>query len=306
MLDDSAPSATENTDEPILGPDQTPVAPPPSASLADREVSRPVLLAAIVPLLGFVLWQGPNLWHEWKDLQADRAAIRASALIGYIGISPAAQYAQPPRDWMHEEGNDLVLWSGWNGAAGHSWFRAGTDDFDRSSLNGPAGRDVHRAIDRPIVEINGGVRWERLQDEAHVVGLQLGDTYTIYPVMLLQNVLIVNDRVGDDVVVVVFTPAVDASRAVNAYGSVVGSTRLTFGTSGYSYQRRPLLYDRATESLWLSDDAALTALSGPYKGTVLPRIASLPVQPWSSACSDHPQTRLVVGADRSVKLKPLP
>lgn len=305
MLEDSAPSAMESTDESFPGPESAAVTPPPSASLADREVSRPVLLAAIVPLLGFVVWQGPNLWQEWRELQADKAATRASTLIGYIGISPMAQYAQPPKNWMHEEGDDLLLWSGWNGAAGHSWFKAGRGDFDRKSLRGPTGRDVHRAIDRPIVEINGGVRWERLQDETHVVGLHLGNSYTIYPVTLLENVLIVNDRVGRDAAVIIYTPFVDAARAVNAYSSVVGSTRLTFGTSGYYSQQRPLLYDRATESLWRSDDAALTALSGFYKGTVLPRIASLPLQPWSSGRSRHPQTRLIVGADRSVKLKPL-
>ena len=70
-------------------------------------------------------------------------------------------------------------------------------------LVGPMGRDVHRAIDRPIVEINGGVRWERIPEDAEVVGVEIENSWTIYPVNVLKKVLIVNDQVGHNPVAVI-------------------------------------------------------------------------------------------------------
>ena len=85
------------------------------------------------------------------------------------------------------------------------------------------------------------------------------------------------------------------------YNPVVDSRRLTFGTSGYFYNRHPLLYDRPTESLWFSDGNTMTAVAGHYKGTSLDRVAHLPVVPWASSRADHPRIRLVIGADRSIR-----
>lgn len=309
MLDDSAPRPIESTEnhnptpEPALEPAAVT---PPSVSMADREVSRPMLVAAIIPLLGMVAWQGPNLWKEWKSLQVDRAAMKASALVDYIGISPAPQYAEPPKNWMHDEADKTLLWSGWDRSMGHNtWFISGKADLDHSLLVGPQGRDVQRAIDRPIVEINRGVRWERLPDEAPVVRLGLGDSMTVYPMAVLQKVLIINDQLAKHSVAVIYTASTETDGYVNVYDAAVGSSRLTFGTSGYIYNKHPLLYDRSTESLWLCDGESMRALSGHFKGTSLSRRARPDVETWSSCRSEHPRMRLVIGADRSEKLSAL-
>lgn len=306
MLDDSArrPIVNDADSDPAPEPATEAVVIPPPVSAANREVSRPILLAAIVPLLGIVAWQVPNLWKEWKSLQAQQAATRASALVGYIGVSPAPQFAEPPKDWIHDDQDRTLLWSGWEGNA-HSWFTTRKNELDQARLVGPMGRDVQRAIDRPIVEINGGLRWERIPEEAPVVGVVLGDSLTVYPLTVLHKVMIVNDQVGEKCAAVIYTPFVDPQHAVSAYDPVIDATRLTFGTSGYFYDRYPLLYDRSTGSLWRCDGDEMTAVTGHYKGTSLARLARLPIQNWSSCRDEHPQTRLVVGADRSIKPKRL-
>jgi hypothetical protein len=275
---------------------------PATVSPGDRAVSKPMMLAIMVPFLGMVAWQGPNLWHEWKGLQAEQESVQASGTVGFIGITPFQQYAQPPKNWIHDEADSTLLWSGWDGSAGHQWFRAAKGELDRNRLSGPAGRDVARAIDRPIVEINGGLRWGRITDTSLVAGMQLGKSYTVYPLVLLYNVMIVNDKVGANAVTVIFSPSAGRERCVSAYDPVVDSTRLTFGTSGYYYGNRPLLYDRATESLWVNDGQSVRAVSGHYKGKSLTRIANLPLEEWSNCRTGHEQTRLMIGAERSAKL----
>jgi hypothetical protein len=261
-----------------------------------------MMLAVIIPFLGIIAWQGPNLWHEWKGLQAEQASVQSSGTIGFIGITPFQQYAQPPKNWFHHEADTTLLWSGWDGSAGHQWFKAPKGELDQNLLSGPAGRDVSRAIDRPIVEINGGVRWERITDSSLVAGMKVGESFTVYPLVLLYNVMIVNDKVGTNAVTVIFSPSAGRDRCVSAYDPVVDSTRLTFGTSGYYYGNRPLIYDRATESLWVNDGQSVQAVSGFYKGKSLTRIGSVPLVEWSDCRTGHEQTRLIIGADRSEKL----
>jgi Protein of unknown function (DUF3179) len=60
-----------------------------------------------------------------------------------------------------------------------------------------------------------------------------------------------------------------------------------------------VLYDRGSQSLWVERDGALTAISGPHKGAMLREVFRLQILPWSDCKSRHPESRLLVGADRS-------
>jgi hypothetical protein len=114
--------------------------------------------------------------------------------------------------------------------------------------------------------------------------------------LVLRKVEVVNDQIDKRAVVITFRPDRDA---VTAYDPVHEGRRLTLGLSGYFQERQPVLYDRSTESLWREDGEALVAFAGKLKGTRLARIGQPDLGTWSDFRSKHPQTRLVVGNDRS-------
>jgi hypothetical protein len=73
--------------------------------------------------------------------------------------------------------------------------------------------------------------------------------------------------------------------------------------TGYFHDRRPILYDRGTESLWIERDDALEAIAGKHKGKQLARIARPAPFAWHTWRLSKPRSRLVIGADRT---KPAP
>jgi hypothetical protein len=109
----------------------------------------------------------------------------------------------------------------------------------------------------------------------------------------------VNDQVKQQPVLVFCTPFVPDEEAVNAYTPLLDGHRLTMGLSGYFHDGKPILYDRGTESLWLARDGGLTAIAGPLKGKELPQVAHPARLSWNDWRSQHPQSRLLVGADRT-------
>ena len=70
-------------------------------------------------------------------------------------------------------------------------------------------------------------------------------------------------------------------------------------SSGYFSNRRPLLFDRGTESLWIEEGDVLKSLAGKSKGQQLTRVAKPVPVTWDSWLAKNPRGRLVVGADRS-------
>ncbi len=257
--------------------------------------ARGLVCVALLPLLGFIGQQGQTLWGEWRELRSDRVAARANAVIGYVNINPIPSYASRPADWFHHDGEEALLWAGWRDGADR-WFRFGRREFDGRGLSLPIGRDAIQAIDRPIFEQGGGPRWQRIPDEAPVVGLELDGGPAAYPLRVLEKVVAVNDRAGDRPILVVFTPS---QRAVSVFEAAEHGRRVIMGHSGYFIGHRPLLFDRATESLWVEREAELTAMAGRRKGTNLKRIARIAPVDWGIWRGGHPGGRLLIGADRS-------
>jgi hypothetical protein len=205
----------------------------------------------------------------------------------------------PGGDWFRAEGDQVRLWGGWHGAAGHHWFLAAAGDLDRARIAGPFGKDTIRAIDHPVVEQGGGLYWSRIPDDAVVVGSRLAGVDTAYPMTVLEKVLVVNDLVNEQPFLVITLPQVRGVERTVAYDPVFDGQRLTLGLSGYFQDGKPVLYDRGTESLWLGEPEGLLAITGKHKGHRLPRVLALVPATWSDWRSRHPASRLVVGADRS-------
>lgn len=295
----SVPSAQGSGPQDLV-PARTSPVPSPTSSPAVNP-PRVALLGATALLSGFVFLQAPSLWDEWQGLRRDWEATRLTQPIGYIGISPSPSYARPPEPWLVERDDAFLIWGGWHRDAGHTWFRIGRDDLDLRLLGRPLGRDVVRAIDRPLAEIGGGMLWERLQHDTPVVSVDLGGTSTAYPILLLSKVEVVNDTVGNRPVLVVSTPFRAAEETVDVYDPMLAGTRVLLGSSGLFYdpaRRLPLLYDRDTESLWLVDDHVLRCVTGARKGTTMPHLGQGRPIAWADWVDQHPRGRLLVGADR--------
>lgn len=253
----------------------------------------------LVLLVAYILMQCRTLWGEWQALGFEQERVRRTSVVGYQDINPNPSYAERPDNWMHDEGAFTLLWSGWKPGVGHGWFRVPKGQIDHDRISGPRGRDVIQAIDRPVLEVGGGPRWQRIPWDAPVVGMVLEGVPCVYPLLVLQNVEIVNDEIAKRPVLVTYSPQLPDGDSVAAFDPVVDGQRLTLGDSGYQHDEKPLLYDRKTESLWQVNEQDLTAIAGRLKGKQMKRIAKPVVFTWSDWQKRYPQSRLLVGADRS-------
>ncbi|HEU5116144.1 MAG TPA: DUF3179 domain-containing (seleno)protein, partial [Isosphaeraceae bacterium] len=192
--------------------------------------------------------------------------------------------------------------SGWNPRLGHGWFRLESGSINPSQLSGFLGRDAIRAVDEAIFETKDGPHWSRIPEEESVYSLESHPSATAYPHLVLEKVGIVNGTIDDQAVLIVFTPWVSPNQAAQAFDPRLESGhRLRMGSTGYFLDKQPLLYDRDTESLWVAKSRGLQALAGPHRGHLLPRSSHLRHCSWSTWKSDHPEGRVLVGADRSVE-----
>ncbi len=291
--------------EPIR-PD-APALPPlaPAARPADAPIPRPsasiptpLALVLLFSLLGFIAYKTPQLIAEFRELQREQYQDVHTRIIGYEGINPYPMLARRPADWYHRDGDFTMIWATWERGVGHRWFRARDGEVERERLSWALGRDVFRAIDQPVVEVGGGERWNRIPSDSPVYGIATTTPPTVYPALVLQKVLVVNEQVESTPLLVLYTPLVDPEQAVDAFDPRHQNRRITMGTTGYLYGGRPLLYDRGTESLWAPDDTALVALAGPLRGASLARLAPMTLATWSDWQDQHPDSRLVVGANR--------
>lgn len=272
---------------------------PLGATAPPRNLARAAVAAVlIVALSATTATIGRRVWHEWSMLMEEERYVASSAVIGFRNIYPAISKAMPPDPWRRTEGADLFVWAGWKGAQGHQWFKLAVGDCDPAALGLPIGRDVARAIDEPDVEADGGEIWGRMPEEAGVAGLTTGKSARAYPRIVLGKVLVVNDVIDGVPRLVHHDPFRGAEGAadVSVYDASVDGGRILLASSGLSLDRRHVLYDRGTESLWVERGETLAAFSGKLKGKTLPLVVRLPTTSWSDWRSDNPETRLLVGA----------
>jgi len=257
------------------------------------------ILLALAILLFFIGRHVQAIRLEWDRLQAERSWVRQTAVIGYPNICPHYSFAQRPDNWIHDEGDFTYLWGGWDSGEGHHWFRIDRGDLEAGAISLPMGRDIFQAIDEPLIEAEGGEIWGRIPPEALVVGVDLAGIPSVYPLIVLDKVHVVNDLIDRRPILVTYNPLVPRDESVTVYEAVLDGRRVSMGTSGYFLGQRPLLYDRGSESLWIGAKDKLRAIAGPRKGQTLRRVAHPTPVAWGDWHWKYPKSRLLVGADRS-------
>jgi hypothetical protein len=291
--------APEVSAAPAAGPETASDA---NARLSARRVGRGAVVGATAVVCGIALFQAPEIWSEWTKLRGEWENARISKPIGFIDISPNMTRAEPPHPWFREEGETLLLWSGWSdGEKRHDWFKVQKGEIEPTGLILPFGRDSVRAIDLPIIETLGGPVWDELELDTPVADIVREGVHTAIPRLVAEKVEVINDLQAKKALLIVFTPFVDPDLALSWFDPTrPDGTRLSFGLSGLmsSRDRRPYLYDRDTESLWQVRDAKLTCVAGPLKGQALPALGTAPFMDWADWKDDHPEGCLIVGAKR--------
>src|SRR5262249_48793455 len=159
--------------------------------------------------------------------------------------------------WFRTQGDETLLWSGWQIGVGHRWFRFKRGDIDQARISRPASELISRPIDYPLIEGMGGEIWQRIPHEAVGVGHTLDGQPCAYPVAILQKVQVINDVVQGRSVVLVANLLAPPQSAVSVFNADLDGHRLTMAVTGYFHDARPLLFDRGTESLWVEEAAGL-------------------------------------------------
>jgi hypothetical protein len=116
-----------------------------------------------------------------------------------------------------------------------------------------------------------------------VIGVTLGGQDRAYPINILNWHEVINDRLGDVPIAVIYCPLCDSASVVDRR---IGEQTLTFGVSGLLYNSNVVFYDRTHQSLW--SQVGLTALSGPYAGQSLKHLV-WELRPFGRWKKDHPQ-----------------
>jgi hypothetical protein len=258
-------------------------------------IRRVGLSCAIVVVLLPVGNMGRSLWSEWAELQAEQFRGRTGRVVGYSDIHVVPSFAARPDDWFVEEGPTTLVWSGWTPGIGHGWFKVGTGELAPKQLEGGFGRDVVRAIDNPLFEVGDGPRWRRLEPEIPVLKYTLNAEEIVCPLVVIESVWAINHGSGDEAVLLTFNPKVRQETAFELFNPIHDGQRLAFGLTGYLLESGPLLYDRGTESFWVTRPEGLTAVAGHFKGTVLPRIQYMKPLPWANCPKSNTGPRLMVG-----------
>ncbi len=264
-----------------------------------RLIRTGLISLGIVALLGIVGLEGEALYREWKMLQFEAREAKRHGVIGFQNIAPIATYARAPGNWYRDEGDASLLWWQWEEGVGHRWFRFIHGQIDPTRIVRPTPHFISRAVNYPLVENNGGPVWQRIPPDSQVVGHSLKGQQCVYPVLLLNKVQVINDLVAEHPFLIVVNLFPTANQQVSIFDADQDGHRLTMATTGYFHDRKPMLYDRGTQSLWVEHDDGLKAIAGKHKDHKLTLVAKLTPVSWDAWLSRNRQSRLLIGADRS-------
>ena len=149
------------------------------------------------------------------------------------------------------------------------WSLSSVDPSEFQS--GGPGKDGIPSLTEPeYVTAASADEW--LADDEAVILLRNGKETKIFPLQILIWHEIVNDRVGDDQIVVTWCPLCNSAVVFD-----VSERFLEFGTTGWLRFSNMLMYDRQTESWW--QQAEGLAVMGEMTGTKLDLYPSL-MLPW--------------------------
>lgn len=140
-----------------------------------------------------------------------------------------------------------------------------------------------------------------LRDTDRVLALTRHGVSKAYPLRILNWHEIVNDRFGDEGIIITYCPLCGSGTASEAK---VAGKFLQFGVSGLLYNSDVLMYDRQTQSLW--SQILSQAVTGPMKGAVLPAVAVTHTT-WGDWRNRHPDTLVLsqeTGFNRNYQANP--
>ena len=152
-------------------------------------------------------------------------------------------------------------------------------------VRGGPPRDGIPSIDAP--KFLPGNEADFLLPDDLVIGLTRNGISRAYPFRIMLWHEVVNDRFGDEPLVVTYCPL--CGTAV-VFEGIIGGRELTFGVSGLLFQSDVLMYDRQTESLW--SQLMLRAVTGSQKDQALTIVPSQ-VLTWAAWQKKHPNTEVL-------------
>jgi hypothetical protein len=181
-------------------------------------------------------------------------------------------------------------------AASHAALAAAPADdwngFDLTGLavpkaalaNGGQPRDGIPALDAPRFT---AANEAALGFEERVVGVLVNGVARAYPRSVLVWHEVVNDRIGEQPFVLVYSPL---SGTVAGFDARSAAGADLFGVSGLVYNSGTLLFDRPSESLWLPMEGL--AIAGPRKGQRLTAINATETS-WADWLTRYPKTQVL-------------
>ncbi len=155
----------------------------------------------------------------------------------------------------------------------------------REITSGGPPRDGIPALNDPMFVAAEAASFMRGDDR--VLGVVIGGVARAYPIKILNWHEIVNDRIGQQFLVVTYCPLCGSGMV---FASNVQSGRLQFGVSGLLYNSDVLMFDRNTESLW--SQLMGESVAGKLKGTPLPQLPALHTT-WANWRNVHPNTEVL-------------
>lgn len=263
------------------------------------------LLMAIC-IVGFAVgavWYmvGSDLATQYSRWREESRAAEDNAPIGYLGLNLRRSYNDRAVVFLvKSDGRTTLFAAKKGGGEPDDVYDVTESSIDLSTLEGGFGRDSIPGIDYPIIETPQGDRGKNLRTRQAVFGLELDGGPRVYPRDLLEKIEMVNDRDGD----ISFLILYDRGRAkVFAFRREVDGATVSFGSTGYSRFKQPVLYDRKTKSVWALEKDEFLCVAGSLKGRSLKPFRRAVSTTWGAWLDQHPDTGVVVGNDRS---KPIP
>ncbi len=151
-------------------------------------------------------------------------------------------------------------------------------------LDGGPGKDGIPALTNP--DLIGATQANYLDDEDLILGFGVGDDVRAYSHKILDWHEIINDKIDNTSVSVIYCPLTGTGIGWNR---VIDGVETTFGVSGLLYNTNVIPYDRATDTNW--SQLALLAVQGQLRGT-RPDVINLVETTWGTWKEMYPNTRV--------------
>ena len=215
-----------------------------------RPRSRLLMTTCVAGLAVGVVWYmvGRDLVTQYSGWREESRAAEDNAPIGYLGLNLRRSYNDRAVVFLAKKDGRTTLFAAKNGGGEPDDVYDVTEasiDLSASKAASVATRyraSTTRSSKRPKAT---GEKTSRARQE--VFGLELDSGARVYPRDLLEKIEMVNDRDGD----VSFLILYDRGRAkVFAFDREVDGAPVSFGSTGYSRFKQPVLYDRKTRSVW--------------------------------------------------------